>query len=209
MTAKSKNGAIKKGMQDIHQLVRLCQEGHLDAFDTLFTHYQQRVFDLAYIIVGDDMAAEDMVQETFLSVFQKIDSFRGEAAFETWLTSITVNQCRMYQRRQKVRQFFSLEQLSPRRLLHLSDRQQDVPELVDSRQKRLALWEMVDQLDERLRLPMILRYRYVLPCGEIAFILDLRTSTVYQQLNEGRRLLARMQEQQSRSTPAVLTEPTS
>lgn len=199
-------GRLERDMQDIRQVVRLCQEGHLDAFDTLFTHYQYRVFDLACVIVGDDMAAEDVVQDTFLAVFQKIDGFKGEAAFETWLTAITVNQCRMHHRRQKIRQFFSLEQLSPRRLLRLSGRQQDVPELVHGRQRRLALWEMVDQLDERLRLPMILRYRYALSCGEIAFILDRRTSTIYQQLNEGRRLLKRMQQQQECGITAVLAE---
>lgn len=193
-------------MQDIRQVVRLCQEGRLEAFDALFIHYQHRVFALACIILGDDMAAEDVVQDTFLAIFQKIDGFKGEASFETWLTAIAVNQCRMHHRRQKVRQFFSLEQLSPRRLFRLSGRQEDVSELVHGRQRRLALWGMVDQLDERLRLPMILRYRYALPCGEIAFILDRRTPTIYQQLNEGRRLLERMQQQQECSITAELAE---
>lgn len=193
-------------MRDIQKVVRLCQEGHLDAFEALFTHFQHRVYDLACIILGDSTAAEDVVQDTFLAVFQKIDSFRRESAFETWLTAITVNQCRMHRRKQKIRQFLSLEQLSPHRLFGLSGRQQDVADVVHGQQRRQTLWDMVDQLDDRLRLPMILRYRYALPCGEIAAILNLRTSTIYQQLNEGRRHLERMQQQHERGKTAMLAE---
>jgi len=195
-------------MQEIQKVVHLCQEGHLDAFTTLFEQFQHRVYDLARTILRDDTAAEDVVQDTFLTVFQKIDGFKGESAFETWLTAITVNQCRMHQRKRKIRQHLSLEGLSPSRLLGLSDRQQDVADNVHSRQRRQTLWDMVDQLHDRLRLPMILRYRYGLSCGEIAIVLNRQTSTIYQHLNEGRRLLQQMQQQQEMGRPAVFAEPT-
>ena len=69
-----------------------------------------------------------------------------------------------------------------------------------SRPRRQSLWDVVDQFDERLRLPMIFRYRYGLSCGDIAIILNLRRSTIYQQLNEGRRLLeSALQQQESRA----------
>lgn len=193
-------------MQDMQQVVRQCQEGHLDAFNTLFLHYQHRVNDLACIILRDDTAAEDVVQDTFLAVFQKIDRFAWASTFETWLTAIVVNQCRMHQRKQKIRQFLPLEQLSPKRLLRLSNRQQDVSDKVHKCQQYKTLWEMVDHLPERLRLPIILRYRYAFSCGEIAQILKRRTSTIYQHLNEGRRLLKQMQQQES-SNLAAVTNP--
>ena len=196
-------------MLDIQNVVHLCQEGQLDAFNTLFTHYQHRIYDLACAILQDDMAAEDVVQNTFLAVFQKIDGFKGESAFETWLIAIAVNQCRMIQRKQNVRHFFSLERLSPRRLLRLSTRQEDMADVVHNRQCHQALWDMVGQLPERLRLPMILRYRYALSCGDIAVILKRRTSTIYQHLNEGRRLLEKMQQEQANTNPIVFVKPTS
>lgn len=183
-------------MEDIGKVVSQCQEGRLEAFDTLFRRYQHRVYDLACIIIRDDAAAEDVVQDTFLTVFQKIDGFKGDASFETWLTAITVNQCRMRQRRRNIRQFLSLESLSPRRLPRTGSRQHDVADVVHRRQERQTLWDMVDQLDDRLRLPIILRYRYAYSCGDIAAILKRRISTIYQQLNEGRRLLEKMHRQQ-------------
>jgi DNA-directed RNA polymerase specialized sigma24 family protein len=66
---------------------------------------------------------------------------------------------------------------------------------------------MVDRLNDRLRLPMILRYRYALSCADIALILDKRKSTIYQHLNEGRRELEQMARQlEMGDSPAALID---
>ena len=111
---------------EIETLVNRCQEGQLEAFTTLFGHFKNQIHDLAHTILRDEGGAEDVVQDTFLAVFQKIDGFRGDSAFETWLTAIAVNECRMRLRKRKVRQLLSLEQLSPRHLFRLSGRKRDV-----------------------------------------------------------------------------------
>jgi RNA polymerase sigma-70 factor (ECF subfamily) len=192
---------------DLHALVRRCQEGELEAFSTLFNEYQNHVYDLARTILRDRTAAEDAVQDTFLAIFQKIEGFKGDAAFETWLTAVTVNECRMRLRKRKIRQVLSLEQLSPGKLFRSEGKRKDLSDVVHRRQERQTLWEMVDRLQERLRLPLILRYRYALPCADIAQILDKKRSTIYQQLNEGRRELEKMaQEFEMGESPAALRE---
>lgn len=77
-------------MIDIPQTVRNCQDGHLDAYAILFSHYQNRIYDLACIIVRDETAAKDVVQDTFLVLFEKIGSRKGDSVFETSLTSVAV-----------------------------------------------------------------------------------------------------------------------
>jgi RNA polymerase sigma-70 factor (ECF subfamily) len=193
-------------MQDIQSLVHRCQQGQLDAFSTLFSHYQNRVYDLACTIMRDDKVAEDVVQDTFLTVFQKIDSYKGESRFDTWLTAVAVNHCRMRLRKRKIRQTLSLEQLTAGRLFRLAGRGDDVSEIVHQRQRRQTLWDMADQLSDRLRLPMIFRYRYALSCGDIAVVLDRRKSTIYKQLNEGRRQLEKMAQQQEAESQVTLAE---
>ena len=177
------------------QLVRRCQQGDLEAFARLFRRFRQVVYDLACVILRDNVAAQDAVQDTFLRVMEKIDSFAGEAAFETWLTAVTVNICRSYLRRQKVRRFLSLENMRPGQLLHAGGAPNPA-RLVEERLRRQSLWHMVSTLPDRLRLPLILRYRYALPCADIAEILDVKLGTVYQQLNEGRRQLEKLAVQQ-------------
>jgi len=176
------------------QLIDRCQQGDLEAFAALFRRFRQHVYDLARVILRDEQAAQDAVQDTFLRLLQKIDSFNGEAAFETWLTAVTVNICRSQLRRRKLRRFLSLDAL--RTSAAAAPRTE---QLVAARLQRQSLWALVDSLPDRLRLPLILRYRYALPCAEIAAALDLRLATVYQQLHEGRRRLALLAEQQEDS----------
>ena len=173
-------------------VIKRCQAGDLSAFDAIFDRFQQRVYNLAVTIVQDSALAEDVVQETFLAVFQKINSFRGHASFETWLIAIAVNQCRLTLRRQRLRQLFSLEGLSGSWLFRLSRKVENPADKVAQQTQADLLWQLADQLDDRLRLPLLLHYRYDYSGAEIARILGSEPNRVYQQLYEGRRQLRRL-----------------
>jgi RNA polymerase sigma-70 factor (ECF subfamily) len=134
------------------------------------------------------------VQDVFVRVFERIQDYRGEAAFSTWLTAITVNHCRDKLRRRKLRRVFSLD-----RLRGLAGGE-DLTKVVARRQQRQTLWALVDRLDDKYRLPVILHYHEGLPCNEVGRVLGLRTGTVYSRLNYARvRLRAMLQEQQDLS----------
>jgi RNA polymerase sigma factor (sigma-70 family) len=176
-------------MPNITALVRRCQAGDLEAFSTLFRAYQQRIYSLAVAILKDETAADDIVQETFLAVFVKISSYNSASSFETWLIAIAVNRCRDRMRRDKVRQALSLEKLTPGLLSHLWGRSPDPAGIVEKQQRQDTLWNLVDQLDDRLRLPLMLCYRYAYSAQEAAQILGTNSNRVYQQLYEGRQKL--------------------
>ena len=190
-------------MQDTAQLVRCCQEGNLEAFSGLFRRYEKRVFELNLAILQNREEAKDALQDTFLQVFQYIDGYKAESAFETWITAIAVNCCRQRLRRRKIRQIFSLEYLTPRWLLHISPQNSPVAEL-DAKQRRQSLWEMVSGLDDRLRIPLILHYQHEFSCAEIADMLGLKLGSVYQQLHQGRERLRQQVAQQAHEQTAVL-----
>ena len=187
----------------IKAIVRSCQRGDLVAFDTLFARYQDRIYDLACAILQDEAEAEDAVQDTFLRVFQRITGYRGESSFETWLIALTVNCCRDRLRRRKVRQALSLERLAPRWLARALGLGHDPATTFERQERRRSLWAMVDRLDDRLRLPLILRYHYGLTCSEVADVLGLTTGTVYGQLSEGRRRLRQMLREQKESKQPI------
>lgn len=187
-------------------LVKQCQAGDLSAFETLFDHYRQRIYSLAVTIVRETAVAEDIVQETFLAVWQKIDTFKGEAAFETWLVAIAVNQCRAALRRQRLRQVFSLDGLTPAWLHRLAGRSHNPADTVARRQQEEQLWQLVDRLDDRLRLPILLHYRYDYSGAEIAQILGSRPNRVYQQLYEGRQQMRRLAQAENLFQPGNFRE---
>jgi RNA polymerase sigma factor CnrH len=176
-------------MPNIAALARRCQAGDLEAFSALFRAYQQRIYSLAAAILKDETAADDIVQETFLAVFVKINSYNSASSFETWLIAIAVNRCRDRMRRGKVRQALSLENLTPGLLSRLWGRGPDPAGIVEKQQRQDTLWDLVDQLDDRLRLPLMLCYRYAYSAQEAAQILGTNSNRVYQQLYEGRQKL--------------------
>lgn len=178
--------------QGIETIVQSCRQGDLAAFAALFTRFQDRVYDLACAILHDEVEAEDAVQDTFLRAFEHIDDFRGDSSFETWLVAIAVNRCRDRLRRRKRRRALPLEDVAPRWLARVLGRSQDPETALEWRERQSSLWETVDRLDDRLRLPLILRYHYGLRCDEVALVLGLTTGTVYVQLSEGRRRLRQM-----------------
>ena len=66
-------------------LILRLKQGDYGAFESLVTKYQDRVYGLALGMLRDEIEAQDVVQETFLNVFRKIETFRGDAAFSSWL----------------------------------------------------------------------------------------------------------------------------
>ena len=81
------------------ELISLAQAGNREAFDGLVATHQERVFNLAYRILGNREDAADVQQETFLNAWRSLPRFRGQAAFSTWLHRITVNLCLSRKRR--------------------------------------------------------------------------------------------------------------
>lgn len=95
-------------------LVQRAQQGDEEAFAMLFQLHKKRVYSVCLLMIKDVAEAEDLTQEAFLQVFRTIGTFRGEAAFSTWLYRITVNTVLMKLRHQKSKAALSMsEPVSP------------------------------------------------------------------------------------------------
>jgi RNA polymerase sigma-70 factor, ECF subfamily len=75
---------------DDRHLVRRCLAGEQRAFDTLYDRHAGRVFHLLRRLTANEAEAEDLAQETFLTAYRSLASWRGEGAFGTWLCGIAV-----------------------------------------------------------------------------------------------------------------------
>jgi RNA polymerase sigma-70 factor (ECF subfamily) len=75
------------------RLVRRFQEGSADAFEVLVQRHGTRVYNLCFRILGDPEEAADASQDTFLAALRKLNTFRGDSAFTTWLHRVAVNAC--------------------------------------------------------------------------------------------------------------------
>jgi RNA polymerase sigma-70 factor (ECF subfamily) len=84
------------------EAIRLAQRGDSAAFEILYRRHSRRVYALCLRMSGNLSEAEDLTQETFIMIFRKIQSFRGESAFSTWLHRVTVNTVLMGFRKREV-----------------------------------------------------------------------------------------------------------
>ena len=82
-------------------LVQRAQQGDEQAFATLFQLHKKRVYSVCLLMTKDVAEAEDLTQEAFLQVFRSVSTFRGDAAFSTWLYRVAVNTVLMKLRRRK------------------------------------------------------------------------------------------------------------
>lgn len=87
---------------DTTRLVELCRNGNSRAQYELYQRYSKAMFNTALRIVGNREEAEDVLQDSFLDGFLKIDNFRGESTFGAWLKSIVVNKSIARLRNQRI-----------------------------------------------------------------------------------------------------------
>jgi RNA polymerase sigma-70 factor (ECF subfamily) len=85
-------------------LVLASKAGDIAAFEKLVARYNRKLLRIAQHITHNLEDAQDVVQETFLKVFQNLDAFRGDSKFSTWLFRIAVNQSLMGLRKQRTKQ---------------------------------------------------------------------------------------------------------
>jgi RNA polymerase sigma-70 factor (ECF subfamily) len=95
------------------ELVQRLQAGDAVAFEVLFRQYVVKVYRQAHHLVGTEAEAEEVVQEVFLAVFEKAQTFRGESAFATWLYRLTANAALSRLRRRKRSKEVAMDEYMP------------------------------------------------------------------------------------------------
>jgi RNA polymerase sigma-70 factor (ECF subfamily) len=147
---KNAEAKVKRDNSE-RNLVKRAQEGDEQAFAALFETHKKRVYSVCLLMTKDVAEAEDLTQEAFLQVFRTIGTFRGEAAFSTWLYRIAVNTVLMKLRRRKAKPALSLnEPISPDSPSLSHDIGVKDPQLTGTID-RIALLRAIEELPEGCR----------------------------------------------------------
>ena len=183
------------------ELLAQCRAGDRTAVEQLVKEYQPRLFRLALSILDSgredgSVDAQEVTQDALMSALRSLDSYRGEAKISTWLYSITVNLCRnrlrSRQRRERMRKVFE-------RLTTPIDGAPPQPEVVlIQKQADAVLFDAVQSLNEKHRLPVILRFYHDCSIHEIAQILEIPEGTVHSRLNTSRKKMRKFLESEKK-----------
>ena len=167
-------------------LVRRAKAGDLGAFETLTTRHERRVYSLAWRMLRQEQDAEDVTQQTFLSVVENLDGFREEASFATWLSRIATYAALKVIRKRAGLDTLSLEAATEPQddsdaIPHpefIADWRQSPEQLAQQNETRRFVDEALAQLDEKHRLVFLLRDVEGMSIKETAEALGLSEANV-------------------------------
>lgn len=164
-------------------LIAACRQPESDGFDRafeeLFARYRERVYAIAFRVVGNAVDALDVVQESFALVFRKLHGFRGGSLFSTWLFRIVVN-CSIDHRRK--RSFVRPSNDAQQTLEEMVDESPSPGDRVETRELGDQVQEAISLLSPKLRAILALRYLEEMSYEELAATLGLSLGTVKSRL---------------------------
>lgn len=169
------------------RLLSDCIAGDERAIEVLVRQHEAGVFRLALSIVGDADEANEITQETFIAALRSLRSYQEKTSFKAWLYTITLNMSRSRLRKQKVVDRLKTALAT---IFRVEIQKQSSPEeVVLQNEKEAVVWKALNELDERHRIIMILRYFQELSTSEIARILSISEGTVHSRLHTARERL--------------------
>ncbi len=194
----------KQTAKDIdYALIRAIQGGDMVAFNTMVDRYKKRLMNVIGRMLSSTEEAEDVVQETFVRVYQHRQSFNFQHCFSTWIYTIALNLARNELRKRKKFKFLEISEMQGNEAEIAVD-----PELPSSFPK--ALERAIKGLPEKYRSAFILRDVQEMPYNEVAVVLDVPLGTVKSRVNRARQMLRenlepRMEEYNALSKNTLLT----
>src|SRR5262245_8510372 len=175
------------------ELVARARAKDFGAFEQLLDRYEDKIFRLAYRFVRNETEAKEVLQDTFLSIWRKLDTFKGDSQFGSWLYRVAANTALMRLRAQRRHPEVSTEELPAGYL----DNYGSLPpagenwatrpdEELQSEELRRHIQSAVDALPEIYRTVFLLRDVEGMSTEETGEILDISVPTVKTRLHRAR-----------------------
>lgn len=171
--------------QVLEKLIEEVVLGDRAAFRKLYDEYKLKVYNTARNITKDEKAAEDILQEVFVTIYTKLYKLKKPAAFDVWLYKIVVNCCNNYFRKNK--NSISSEDSV---IENLAGEDKEIPnEILEKKESYEELKKCIDKLSDKLRICIVFYYFNDMSIKEIAEVLNCSEGTVKSRLFKAKKNL--------------------
>jgi len=179
----------REGPGDADLVARSLKQDH-EAFGHLIDRHATAIVNLAYRMVGNRAEAEDLAQETFLSAFKSLSTFRADSKFSTWLYRIATNKCKDWLRAKRPGQ--GQQDVDIDELLDIDVAEDRTPErLLLQQQVAKELEQAIQRLPPLYREAFVLKHIEGLSYEEMQEILGVNGDTLKMRVYKGRLQLSR------------------
>ena len=174
MKFKKKKVALQNpqilSLDDDFSLIKRFIEGDETTFRLLVQRHKDKVRNIVYLTLGNIDSVDDIAQDVFLTVYKNMNKFRFESQFSTWLYRITVNRCKDYLRKKRIRNIFiSVKENEAEPAYQSSHEHKDIAEIVR---------KGIEELPEKLKVPLLLKDFEGFSYQEIAQTVNCEIGTV-------------------------------
>lgn len=162
-------------------LIERAQNGDGEALITLIENSKQEMFRIAFGILKNNMDAADAIQDTVLTCYEKISTLKNPAVFKSWMIKILINHCRrILKEHRKMASIQELQEYDNSTGLE--------KEVTDN----IEFFRLMNQIDTKYRIVLLLYYAEEFSIKEIVEILGLNENTVKTRLSRGRNLYKKL-----------------
>ena len=175
------------------ELIERLLAGHESALNELMSRYKHKLYAFISRYVKDEDAAYDILQESFIRLNFKAESYNSKYKFSTWLYQIAINLCRDWGRKQKLRHFLSLDKYIGDGNVNyhdiLTDSTDNIEDLASTRQQLQIINEQIEKLPHKLKTALILFAIEGNSQEQCAEILGVSRKTIETRIYRARKIL--------------------
>ena len=183
-------------MEEREMIVRI-QRGDMEAFEALFQLYKDKAMRTVYLMTGNQMASEDIVQEAFTTCYLSVKTLKNPEYFKTWFFKLLTRIAWRHMKKEK--RLVPIEEIGE---LIERDKRGYYPDVMEERERARVLYNEILKLDLKLQTTLILYYYNELSVSEIARVMGCLEGTVKSRLYTGRkRLKLTLEEEKRYSSP--------
>ncbi len=187
------SSAKENSKEEDLKLIEEIKKGDFSAFERIVQKYESRIYNHCLKFLNNQEDAEDVLQETFLQVHRSIESFRGEAAFSTWMFKIATNGCLMKLRKKKKTDMVSIDKPlefdGSTLQREITDWSKNPALLHSNDEVRGVLKNIMDELPEDKRVVLVLKDVDGFSNIEIGEILGMSVAAVKSRLHRARLIM--------------------
>jgi RNA polymerase sigma-70 factor (ECF subfamily) len=169
-----------------YSLIRECLRGDSERYAVLVDRYKDMVYNTAYRMLGDNDAAHDMAQDSFISAYNALGSFKYGSKFSTWLYSIAMNKCRDHMKSMK--SFVALDDVSEK----IACNGPNPEESAHRKQEADALQSALNALPADFREAVVLKHIEGLDYKEMEEVLGVSVNVLKVRTHRARELLKKI-----------------
>ncbi|HNX91964.1 MAG TPA: sigma-70 family RNA polymerase sigma factor [Syntrophomonas sp.] len=175
------------------KLAQQILSGDTAAFEELMNRYKKSIFTIAYRMMGNYHEAEDICQDVFITVYNKMYQFDSSKKLGPWIHRIAVNTCiSTLRKRNKVVSISFDETYIPANDLELNELYEDPHLIIERQELKAEIEDALLELPESYRIVLVLRYQLDLKNQEIAEIIGISRENVDVKIHRARKALRKM-----------------